>query len=101
MHVARRPAAVAASGRVLPTAYETVSVLCHRAAALTSAMAGPTKGWYRPMYGFHPHPPAARHTIAAQLLGATMWFWLLYRAKEDGPVVLVRSASDDPVPLWY
>ena len=42
------------------------------------------------MYGFHPHPPAWRHTIAAHLLGGCMWFWLLYRARQDGPVVLVR-----------
>ncbi|WFD26563.1 hypothetical protein MNAN1_001546 [Malassezia nana] len=52
-------------------------------------MAG--KGWFKPMYGFHPHPPAFRHRAAATLLGGAMWFWLLVRAKEDGPVLLVRA----------
>lgn len=50
-------------------------------------MAG--KGWFRPMHGFHPHAPAFRHRAAATLLGGAMWFWLLVRAKEDGPVLLV------------
>lgn len=45
------------------------------------------------MFNFHPHAPAARHVWTAKLLGGTMWFWLLYRAREDLPVVLVRSAE--------
>ncbi|WFD34569.1 hypothetical protein MCUN1_001410 [Malassezia cuniculi] len=51
-------------------------------------MAGKATGWFRPMHGFHPHAPAWRHTITAHLLGGAMWFWLLYRARQDGPVVL-------------
>ncbi|KOS15107.1 hypothetical protein Malapachy_1250 [Malassezia pachydermatis] len=49
-------------------------------------MAG--NGWFRPMHGFHPHRPAFRHRAAATLLGGAMWFWILVRAKEDGPVLL-------------
>lgn len=52
-------------------------------------MAG--KGWFRPMFGFHPHRPMFRHRAAATLIGGMMWFWILVRAKEDGPVLLVRS----------
>ena len=52
-------------------------------------MAG--NGWFRPMHGFHPHRPAFRHRAAATLLGGAMWFWILVRAKEDGPVLLVRT----------
>ncbi|ETS64079.1 hypothetical protein PaG_01313 [Moesziomyces aphidis] len=44
--------------------------------------------WYRPMPGFAPHPPAFKHRWGAKLLGATMWFWIFYRAKQDGPVLL-------------
>ncbi|KAF2457010.1 hypothetical protein BDY21DRAFT_286255 [Lineolata rhizophorae] len=41
--------------------------------------------------GSHPVPPANvrplfRHT--ATLLGASMWFFLMYRAKQDGPALL-------------
>lgn len=52
-------------------------------------MAG--SGWYKPMFGFHPHRPSALHRYTATLLGGTMWFWLFYRMKEDGPVLLVRT----------
>jgi len=41
-------------------------------------MAG--KGWFRPMFG---------HRAAATLIGGMMWFWILVRMKEDGPVLLV------------
>ncbi|PWN89335.1 hypothetical protein FA10DRAFT_302686 [Acaromyces ingoldii] len=44
--------------------------------------------WYRPVNGFHPHPPALRHRLGAKLLGGTMVFWILYRAKQDGAVLL-------------
>ncbi|KAK2871563.1 hypothetical protein FQN49_003054 [Arthroderma sp. PD_2] len=33
-----------------------------------------------------PGPPLYR--FAATALGASMWFWLMYRAKKDGPVLL-------------
>lgn len=45
--------------------------------------------WYRPVPGFHPHQPAFKHRWGAKLLGATMWFWIFYRAKQDGAVLLV------------
>ncbi|WFD41327.1 uncharacterized protein MJAP1_004324 [Malassezia japonica] len=51
-------------------------------------MAGAPGGWYKPMFGFHPHKPAFHHRWTAKLLGATMWFWIFYRMKEDGPVLL-------------
>ncbi|PGH16911.1 hypothetical protein AJ80_05055 [Polytolypa hystricis UAMH7299] len=33
-----------------------------------------------------PGPPFYRFTATA--LGASMWFWLMYRAKKDGPALL-------------
>lgn len=59
-------------------------------------MAGNTAGasssrWYRPIPGFHPHQPAFKHRWGAKLLGATMWFWIFYRAKQDGAVLLVSA----------
>ncbi|CAO1637995.1 unnamed protein product [Parajaminaea phylloscopi] len=50
--------------------------------------AGAGSKWYRPMHGFHPHQPAFKHRWGAKLLGATMWFWIFYRMKQDGPVLL-------------
>ncbi|WFD17218.1 hypothetical protein MARU1_003266 [Malassezia arunalokei] len=47
-----------------------------------------SKGWFRPMFGFHPHRPMFRHRAAATLIGGMMWFWILVRMKEDGPVLL-------------
>ncbi|KAF9581202.1 hypothetical protein BGW38_001867 [Lunasporangiospora selenospora] len=32
--------------------------------------------------------PATRYTIASKVLGSAMWFWVMYKAKEEGPVVL-------------
>ncbi len=49
--------------------------------------------WYKPMPGFAPHPPAFKHRWGAKLLGATMWFWIFYRAKQDGPVLLVSRLT--------
>ncbi|EJU03965.1 hypothetical protein DACRYDRAFT_48659, partial [Dacryopinax primogenitus] len=35
--------------------------------------------------GFHPHPPARAHVYLAKFLGATMWFFVFYRARRaDG-----------------
>ena len=31
--------------------------------------------------GFHPHGPSMLHKVLAQGLGATMWFFMLYRAR--------------------
>lgn len=50
-------------------------------------------GWFRPMFGFHPHKPMLRHRATATVLGGMMWFWILVRAREDGPVLLVRTSN--------
>ncbi|GJP55012.1 hypothetical protein CLOM_g14005 [Closterium sp. NIES-68] len=34
------------------------------------------------------HPAARWHKVVGTGMCAMMWFWILYRAKEDGPVVL-------------
>ncbi|KAL4389631.1 hypothetical protein AHAS_Ahas03G0064400 [Arachis hypogaea] len=34
------------------------------------------------------HQPKRWHTVAGKGLCAVMWFWVFYRAKQDGPVVL-------------
>ncbi|KAJ4702240.1 NADH dehydrogenase [ubiquinone] 1 beta subcomplex subunit 2-like, partial [Melia azedarach] len=34
------------------------------------------------------HKPKRWHTVTGKGLCAVMWFWVLYRAKQDGPVVL-------------
>ncbi|KAK3686012.1 hypothetical protein B0T22DRAFT_238439, partial [Podospora appendiculata] len=39
------------------------------------------------MAGLHPHVPRI-YRFAATGLGASMWFFLMYRAKKDGPVLL-------------
>ncbi|KAH8550676.1 hypothetical protein BGW37DRAFT_427447 [Umbelopsis sp. PMI_123] len=38
--------------------------------------------------GFHPHLAGAWHRYTAKALGASMWFWMMYRAKQDMPVLL-------------
>ncbi|KAG0327387.1 hypothetical protein BGZ99_007717 [Dissophora globulifera] len=48
------------------------------------------------MAGFHPHMPATRYTATAKLLGASMWFWVMYKAKEEGPIVLDRKGASTP-----
>ncbi|RPB05763.1 hypothetical protein L873DRAFT_537901 [Choiromyces venosus 120613-1] len=43
------------------------------------------------MSGAHPihvHPVRPFYAISAKLLGASMWFFLMYRAKKDGAVML-------------
>ncbi len=55
------------------------------------AGAGTPPRWYASQYNFHPHKPALRHRFMATALGATMWFWIFYRASKDGPVLLVSS----------
>ncbi|KAJ8588496.1 hypothetical protein M405DRAFT_250264 [Rhizopogon salebrosus TDB-379] len=41
--------------------------------------------------GFNPHLPGFRYQFLAKTLGATMWFFIFYRAREDGPKLLVFS----------
>ncbi|CAL9759079.1 unnamed protein product, partial [Musa acuminata subsp. burmannicoides] len=38
--------------------------------------------------GFTIHHPKRWHVVTGKSLLAIMWFWVLYRAKQDGPVVL-------------
>ncbi|KAK4793869.1 hypothetical protein SAY86_011863 [Trapa natans] len=38
--------------------------------------------------GFSVHQPKRWHVVTGKGLCAVMWFWVLYRAKQDGPVVL-------------
>ncbi|KAI3795282.1 hypothetical protein L1987_37933 [Smallanthus sonchifolius] len=38
--------------------------------------------------GVHLHQPKRWHTVTGKGMCAMMWFWILYRAKQDGPVVL-------------
>ncbi|KAG2210591.1 uncharacterized protein EV154DRAFT_414145 [Mucor mucedo] len=38
--------------------------------------------------GFTPHFAGFTHRFVGKALGATMWFWMMYRAKQDGPVLL-------------
>ncbi|RUS26566.1 hypothetical protein BC938DRAFT_470598 [Jimgerdemannia flammicorona] len=40
------------------------------------------------MLPFHPHPPTLTYRWTSKLLGASMWFFIMYRAKQDGPVLL-------------
>jgi len=36
----------------------------------------------------HIHPVRPLYAVSAKLLGASMWFFLMYRAKKDGAVFL-------------
>jgi len=36
-----------------------------------------------PDYGLHFHEPSRWHKVGAQVFGGLLWFWLLYRAKND------------------
>ncbi|KAG8963192.1 hypothetical protein FRC03_003286 [Tulasnella sp. 419] len=42
-------------------------------------------GWQA---GFHPHAPSLTHRLLAKGLGATMWFFIFYRARQDGAKLL-------------
>ncbi|KAL0360449.1 UNVERIFIED_CONTAM: NADH dehydrogenase [ubiquinone] 1 beta subcomplex subunit [Sesamum radiatum] len=39
------------------------------------------------------HQPKRWHSVTGKGLCAVMWFWVLYRAKQDGPVVLENDAT--------
>ena len=43
--------------------------------------------------GFVPPPVETNNKVMATNIGATMWFWLLYRAKQDGGALRVRPRS--------
>ena len=42
--------------------------------------------------GFHAPHVDPFHKNMATIIGATMWFWIFLRFKEDGGVLLVRGA---------
>ncbi|KAJ6594041.1 hypothetical protein B0H19DRAFT_1093489 [Mycena capillaripes] len=39
--------------------------------------------------GFHPHLPGRGYTLLARGVGATMWFFIFYRLRQDGGKLLV------------
>ncbi|KAK0504731.1 hypothetical protein EDD18DRAFT_1126102 [Armillaria luteobubalina] len=39
--------------------------------------------------GFNPHFPGFKHNFLAKALGATMWFFIFYRARKDGSAKLL------------
>ncbi|KAJ3748903.1 hypothetical protein DFH05DRAFT_1474725 [Lentinula detonsa] len=43
--------------------------------------------------GFNPHLPGFRYNFLAKGLGATMWFFIFYRFRQDGGKLLVRHYS--------
>ena len=46
-------------------------------------------------FGFPPRVPLTQH-MAAKAFGAVMWFWVFWRAKQDGPVLLVSLSFLTP-----
>ncbi|VDC07682.1 unnamed protein product [Peniophora sp. CBMAI 1063] len=46
-------------------------------------------------YGFHPHLPGFKHKFLGKALGATMWFWIFYRARQDYPKLLGEHGFHD------
>ncbi|KAF9501823.1 hypothetical protein BDN71DRAFT_1438525 [Pleurotus eryngii] len=41
---------------------------------------------YQP--GFHPHLPGAKYTFLSKAIGATMWFFIFYRFRQDSGKLL-------------
>ncbi|KAF2404809.1 hypothetical protein EJ06DRAFT_553633 [Trichodelitschia bisporula] len=48
-------------------------------------MAGPNHTGSQPL---HFHPPRFFHRFAGTALGASMWFFLFYRMRKDGPALM-------------
>ncbi|EAU91482.1 hypothetical protein CC1G_01971 [Coprinopsis cinerea okayama7 len=44
--------------------------------------------------GFHPHLPGKGYTFLGTALGATMWFFIFYRARQDGAKLLGKHPWD-------
>ncbi|KAF8806466.1 hypothetical protein BYT27DRAFT_7257187 [Phlegmacium glaucopus] len=44
--------------------------------------------------GFHPHLPGAGYNFLAKALGASMWFFIFYRARQDGAKMLGKHPWD-------
>ncbi|EDU40078.1 hypothetical protein PtrSN002B_007190 [Pyrenophora tritici-repentis] len=54
----------------------------------TRARMGPPKYAPHPNHPIHVHPVRPLYRFMATGLGASMWFFLMYRAKKDGPALL-------------
>ncbi|KAF8893997.1 hypothetical protein BD779DRAFT_967730 [Infundibulicybe gibba] len=48
-----------------------------------------------PSSGFHPHLPGFKHNFLAKALGATMWFFIFYRARQDGAKLIGKHPWDN------
>ncbi|KAJ8488903.1 hypothetical protein ONZ51_g3233 [Trametes cubensis] len=52
--------------------------------------------------GFNPHLPGFKHRFLATTLGATMWFFIFYRARKDGAKLLgLKHPWDDSMHINY
>jgi hypothetical protein len=51
--------------------------------------AGHGHGHGTPFHGFDQPAVDPRYKAVATVIGTAMWFWLFYRAREDGGVLLV------------
>ncbi|KJA28974.1 hypothetical protein HYPSUDRAFT_115806, partial [Hypholoma sublateritium FD-334 SS-4] len=45
--------------------------------------------------GFHPHLPGAGYNFLAKALGASMWFFIFYRARKDGAKLIGQHSFGD------
>ncbi|EUC33908.1 hypothetical protein COCVIDRAFT_39981 [Bipolaris victoriae FI3] len=54
----------------------------------TRSRMGPPKYPPHPNHPIHIHPVRPLYRFMATGLGASMWFFLMYRAKKDGPALL-------------
>ena len=61
-----------------------------RAGSTASSSSSAASGGRLPYGGFEPHMPTKTQINLAKYLQALMWFWVFYRFKEDGAVMLVR-----------
>ena len=46
-----------------------------------------------PHAGFVPPPVETSNQAWATVIGATTWFWIMYRFKQDGGVLFVRRKN--------
>ena len=69
--------------------------------AVDSGVVSPRPGFFQqltyiwrpptPPEGFH--PPPAREVLAAKLIGAVCFFWIMYKMRDEGAVYLVITKS--------
>ncbi|KAF3479586.1 uncharacterized protein GIQ15_06562 [Arthroderma uncinatum] len=78
---------------------ERTAITTNHRSVVASSQLGDLVGLFRNAKRSTPTMPSTNHSIkvppgpplyrfAATALGASMWFWLMYRAKKDGPVLL-------------